>query len=61
MIQRHISEQEVEYSVNNYHTSYTDAKGNPIYKAQLPNGRNIKVVLDKNSVDPRIVITVADF
>jgi hypothetical protein len=60
MRQRGITEKEVEYSLNNYHTSYHDAKGNPIYRAVLPSGRNIKVVMRADSIDPRLVITVAD-
>ncbi len=60
MKQYGIKEEEVEYCLNNYHTSYTDKKGNPIYKADLPDGRHIKVVAKAGSVDPRIVITVAD-
>jgi len=58
MKQYGITEEEVEYCLNNYHTSYTDKKGNPIYKADLPSGRRIKVVKAK-SVDPIIIITVA--
>jgi hypothetical protein len=60
MRQRGITEEEVEYCLSNYHTSYTDSSGNPIYKADLPDGRDIKVVVKANSVDPMVVITVAD-
>lgn len=60
MKQRQITEEEVTYSLINYHTSYHDAKGNPIYRAELPSGRNIKVVVAADSLDPRVVITVAD-
>ncbi|MFW6125877.1 MAG: DUF4258 domain-containing protein [Chloroflexota bacterium] len=60
MRQRRITEQEVEYCLLHYHTWYTDRAGNPIYKAQLPNGRTIKVVLKSQSTDPVLVITVAD-
>ncbi len=60
MKQRGITEEEVEYCLNNYHTYYTDADGNPIYKANLPDGRNIKVVVKAKSVDPKVIITVAD-
>ena len=60
MQQRGIIEQEVEYCLNNYHTSYTDLAGNPIYKASLPSGRSIKVVVRANSIDPMVIITVAD-
>ncbi len=57
MQQRGITEEEVEYCLNNYHTSSTDKKGNPIYKADLPSSRYIKVVVKANSVDPIVVIT----
>ena len=60
MKQRGITEEEVEYCLNNYHTAYTDSAGNPIYKADLPGGRQIKVVVKANSIDPKVVITVAD-
>lgn len=60
MQERGITEGEVEYCLDNYHTSYTDKKGNPIYKADLPSGRHIKVVVKEKSVDPIVVITVAD-
>ena len=60
MKQRGITEEEVEYCLNNYHTSYADSGGNPIYKADLPDGKHIKVVVRKQSVDPKVVITVAD-
>jgi len=60
MKQRGIIEEEVEYCLNNYHTAYTDSSGNPIYKADLPDGRHIKVVVKANSIDPKVIITVAD-
>lgn len=60
MKQRGITEEEVEYCLNNYHISYTDPVGNPIYKADLPDGRHIKVVVKAKSVDPKVIITVAD-
>ena len=60
MKQYGIKEEDVEYCLNNYHTSYTDKKGNPIYKVDLPSGRHIKVVVKEKSVDPIVVITVAD-
>jgi len=60
MKQRGITEEEVEYCLDNYHISYTDSNGNPIYKADLPGGRHIKVVVKANSVDPIVVITAAD-
>jgi hypothetical protein len=60
MIQRGIKEEDVEYCLINYHTSYKDFKGNPIYKADLIDGRCIKVVVDGSSSEPRKIITVAD-
>ena len=60
MKQRGITEEEVEYCLNNYHTSYTDPKGNPIYRADLADGRRIKVVIRAKSVEPKVIITVAD-
>ncbi|MBA7631498.1 hypothetical protein ES703_39029 [subsurface metagenome] len=60
MKERGITKKEVEYCLNNYHTSYTDSGGNPIYKADLPSGRHIKVVVKAKSIDPLVVITVAD-
>ncbi len=60
MQERGITEEEVEYCLDNYHTFYTDFGGNPIYKADLPGGRRIKVVVKAKSVDPIVVITVAD-
>ena len=57
MKERGITEEEVEYCLNNYHTSYTDSDGNPIYKSNLP---YIKVIIKAKSVEPMVVITVAD-
>lgn len=58
MRERNISEDEVESVLNEYHTSYTDKKGNPIYVGH-PNGRRIKVVVAAGSNPPH-VITTAD-
>jgi len=58
MRQRLISEAEVEYCLNNHHISYTDREGNPIYVAETPEGRRIKVVVRKEN--QAIVITVGD-
>lgn len=60
MRERNITDEEIKYCLDNYHTRYTDLAGNPIYKADLPDGRHIKVVVKANSVDP-IIITVADY
>lgn len=58
MQQRSISEAEVESVLNNYHTSYADRDGNPIFIGH-PNGRRIKVVVALGS-DPPHIITTAD-
>jgi hypothetical protein len=60
MRQRMISEEEVEYCLAHYNVSYTDSKGNPIYRAEVPGGRLIKVVVKAGSSNPAVVITVAD-
>ena len=60
MKERKITEEQVAYCLENYHTCYPDKAGNPIYKAELVDGRHIKVVVKANSVDPIVVITVAD-
>jgi hypothetical protein len=59
MQQRNITEQEVEYCLQEYLTSYPDRDGNPIYRVDLPSGRRIKVVIKANTADP-LVITVGD-
>jgi hypothetical protein len=60
MLERRITEKEIDYCLQNYHTVYTDPAGNPIYRADLPDGRHIKVVLAAGAAEPRTVITVAD-
>jgi len=57
MIERRISEAEVEACWNDHHTTYTDKKGNPNYIADV-RGRRIKVVVKKQN--DRVIITVAD-
>jgi len=59
MQQRGITEEEVEYCLQNYHTSYKDITGNPIFRANLPSGKHLKVVVATNTTDTTI-ITVAD-
>ncbi len=59
MRQYGITEQDVEYCLQNYHTSYPDRAGNPIYRADLPSGKYIKVVVVADTTDIT-VITVAD-
>lgn len=58
MAQRHISEVEVERTLEEYHVRYTDKDGNPIFVAKIE-GRRIKVVIKKDS-DPPKVITSGD-
>ena len=60
MGERKITEEEVEYCLNNYHTSYNDYSGNSIYRVDMPNGRHIKVVVKAKTIDSPVVITVAD-
>ncbi len=59
MRERRISEAEVEFCLEHPEISYADIKGNPVYIA-YPQGRRIKVVIQANSIDPVIIITVAD-
>lgn len=59
MKQRGITTEEVEYCLQNYHTSYSDKAGNPIYRADLPSGKHLKVVVKAGTAD-KTVITVAD-
>jgi len=60
MRQRNITEQEVEHCLEHYHTSYTPVGGNLVYRVESPEGRSIKVVVKAGSVDPQVIITVAD-
>jgi hypothetical protein len=60
MRQRGITEDEVEYGLQNYHTRYLDETGNPIYRTDLPNGKHIKIVVAGNKNETTI-ITVADY
>ena len=60
MHQRGITEEEVEYGLQNYHTYYRDETGNPIYRVDLPNGKHIKIVVAFNKAETTI-ITVADY
>jgi len=58
MRERRVTELEVEQVLENWHTRYTDRRGNPILIGH-PWGRRVKVVVRKDS-DPPYVITVAD-
>jgi hypothetical protein len=60
MKQRRITEEEVEYCLANYHTSYADSEGNLIFRAELLGGRHIRVVLKIDSKERKMIITVAD-
>ena len=60
MRERGISEQEVEFCLDNYSISYKDKKGNSIYIAYLVSGKRVKVVAKAGSANPVIIITVAD-
>ena len=57
MIERRISEAEVEACWSDHYADYPDKKGNPNYIAEV-RGRRIKVVVSKS--DNRVIITVAD-
>ncbi len=58
MKQRSISEEEVEYCLNDHDIFCTDKKGNPKFRAKTPSGRDIKVIVKKEN--PSFVITVED-
>ena len=60
MRERKISEDEVRFCLENYSISYTDRKGNPNYIAYTQSNRRIKVVVQKDSINPIRIITVAD-
>ncbi len=55
---RQISKDEVEAVLADYHTSYSDKKGNLIFIGRVDE-RRIKVVVAKGSIPP-FVITAAD-
>lgn len=57
MIQRGISEAEVEACLQDHDILYTDKRGNPKYNTHIGE-RYIKVVVSKD--DPNFVITVED-
>jgi hypothetical protein len=56
MAERHITDEEVEAVLADYHTRYADRKGNPILIGH-PNGRRIKVVVGKDTNPPFIITT----
>jgi len=58
MRDRGITEAEILECIQNYRVQHTDKKGNPVFRATISNGRNIKVILQKEN--PRKVITVGD-
>ena len=60
MRQRGITEEDVEYGLQNYHTYYQSEIGNNIYRADLPNGKHIKIVTTHEEAEATI-ITVADY
>lgn len=61
LLERNISQDDVTYCLKHCHTSYTDRSGNMIYRADLPNGRHIKVVVKTNTNDQITIITAADY
>jgi len=60
-LERNISHDDVMYCLKHYHTSYPDRSDNMIYRADLPDGRHIKVVVKAKTSDPKVIITVADY
>ena len=58
MAQRQITESEVEATLRDHHTEYLDKKGNLVCIGH-PDGRRIKIVIQKDSHPPHI-ITAAD-
>ena len=58
MVQRSISDSEVEEVLSSYDIEYPDREGNRVLIGR-PEGRRIKVVVRKDS-NPPFVITVAD-
>jgi hypothetical protein len=59
MLEREISEEDVEYCLNYYNVKSSPRKGNPIYWATLPSGKKIKVIVKAESYDPIVIITTA--
>ena len=60
MRERNVSKKEVEICLAKPDITYTDKEGNHIHIAHLETGRRIKVVTKKGSINPTIIITVAD-
>ncbi|MEA1958618.1 MAG: DUF4258 domain-containing protein [Chloroflexota bacterium] len=60
MKQRGITEDEVKYCLDRCEIHYKDPKGNAIYRASIPGGKEIKVVTAADKSDPIVIITVAD-
>ena len=58
MVERMISTNEVEYVLDQFHTSYPDGPKTILIGA--PEGRRIKVVTAPGTDDDVIIITVAD-
>jgi len=59
MQQRAITEEDVEHCLTHYDVKSIPAKGNWVYRATLPNGNRIKVVVKARSQDSLLVITTA--
>ncbi len=56
MIERNLTEQDIEYVVANYHTMYHDRKGNPNYVGAIGD-RRVRVVVAVGT-HPLLIITV---
>jgi hypothetical protein len=58
MRRRGITEQEVEYCLQNYDITYPGRAGATIYKGYVQSGKRIKVVIN-DSTEPKVIITAA--
>ena len=57
MAQRDIKRSQVKEVLDNYGVSHTDTKGNPCFIGNLPDGKRLRVVVEKDS-NPLVIITV---
>lgn len=58
MAQRRITKQDIGYCLENYDVRVPTKSGNPKYTTRLPDGSTINAILDANSIDPVLVVTV---
>ena len=57
MLNRHVSEEEIRYCLENHEDHYTDRK-DTVYWGYLPDGRFIKVRTSTASRNPLIIVDV---